>query len=100
MIQMPLELAQQGYETLDSILDWMEKSVEESDKSLSHEVISHLRGVVKASSVEEIEIIMAWMYVGVLADQLMDRIRAHEMAKNVVDALKINEAGPDMKGGA
>ena len=102
MIQMPVELAEQGQDTLNAVLDWMDRSIEHgaTDKNLSTEVILHLRERVKAASNEEIEIIMAWMYVGAVADQLMDRIRAQDAAKAIVNALHIDSAGPDLKGGA
>lgn len=85
MIQMPLKEAKEGKEAVIRILERMSRC--DHDKNVSKEVIQYLGQQIARATPEDVEIIMAWMFVGAITDRLMSEVAAKEMVKELVEAI-------------
>jgi len=87
MIQMPKEEAIEGKRALQTMITYIEGVA--SDKNMSREVIDYLRNEAKNATPEDVEIIMAWMFVGAVADRAMSRVQANEMVKEIAGIISM-----------
>jgi hypothetical protein len=78
---MPIEDAEAGKKSVIRVLEWMSQA--ECDKNVSIEVLRYLGQQIARATPEDVEIIMAWMFVGAIADRAMSRVAANEMVKEV-----------------
>jgi len=93
MIQMPLKDANEGQATVIRILEWMSQC--DTDKNMSKEVLQCLGQQIARATPEEVEIIMAWMFVGAIADRAMSRVATNEMVKEIAEMIAMSVAGDD-----
>lgn len=93
MIQMPLEDAKEGQATVIRILEWMGQC--DYDKNMSKEVLQYLGQQIARATPEDVEIIMAWMFVGAISDRAMSRVAANQMVKEIAEMIAMQVAGDD-----
>jgi hypothetical protein len=80
MIKMPKSHAKEGRGAIINAIQWAHDHEE-----MSEDVTDYLKKVTEKATLEEVEIILAWMFIGAVADRLMQEIKAREMISHVLE---------------
>jgi len=96
MKQMPEEMAVEGRKALLNAITYAESEGMDG-MGMKPEVTSYLREIAENATLEEVEVIMGWMFIGAIADRLMHRMQAQEMLERVLGSMGI-QFEPDDSG--
>jgi hypothetical protein len=92
MIKMPHEDAVEGKQSVIRLLEWLSQA-EDNDKMFADEVLKHLGQEIARATPEDVEIIMAWMYVGAIADRAMHKMHAQDIIENIIQTVMTHDDG-------
>lgn len=87
-MQMDEQMAQEGRQALLNSIKYAEDAGLDG-MGMKPEVIKVLRNIAEKATPEQVEIIMAWMFIGAVADRLMHQMKAQEMIERVLGGLGI-----------